>query len=172
MEIIHFLKPVDTEYPAGRYFNNNISYAKAVAGNIIKLSPTKNIALICRGTSGTILCGAIGMLLKLTEYNVIILISRKTSSHGHSMEGADIVEKDKYFTVVVDDFISTGNTINEIVAHLEAYTSLRTFDLLCVSNNLNKERIESWKCKKHTEKIYNTINKFNKVLCNAVFLNY
>lgn len=169
MKVIHFSESVDTEYPTGRYFNDNTSYAKEVARNIIKLSPTKNIALICRGTSGTILCGAIGMLLKLKEYNIIILISRKTSSHGHSMEGAYLVEENKYFTVVVDDFISTGNTINEIVRHLEGYTSLRTFDLLCISNNLDKQRIEDWKNTSHSEKIYKTINKFNKVLCNAIY---
>lgn len=111
-------------------------------------------ALICRGTSGTILAGAVGYILKKKQHDVNIIVSRKCeeSSHDYSMSGVEFLQStDRPFSVIVDDFIDTGNTIKAI---------LKDLDILCVDNCLSDKKVEEFPI------IYELLQRFNYVLCN------
>lgn len=166
MQLIHFKEDNDCTYPVGASFNRNRDYIVEVARNIHTIAgKERRIALICRGTSGTILAGAVGYILKKKQHNVSIIVSRKReeSTHDFNMSGVEFLQStDRPFSVVIDDFISTGNTIKAILKDIDSIITIPTLDMLCVDNYLNNEEIGANPIK------YEYLQRFNYVLCNKL----
>lgn len=164
MQLIHFKEDTDCTYPVGASFNKNRDYIVEVARNIHTIAGKgKRIALICRGTSGTILAGAVGYILKKKHHDVNIVVSRKCeeSSHDYTMSGVGFLQStNRPFSVIVDDFIDTGNTIKAILKDVDSNVTLPVLDMLCVDNCLSDKKVEELPI------IYELLQRFNYVLCN------
>lgn len=164
MQLIHFKEDTHCNYPVGASFNKNRDYIVEVACTIHTIAEKeRRIALICRGTSGTILAGAVGYILKKKQHDVNIIVSRKCeeSSHDYNMSSVEFFQStDKPFSVIVDDFIDTGNTIKTILKDIDSNVTLPILDMLCVDNYLSDKKI--------AEKpiIWEFLQRFNYVLCN------
>lgn len=152
-------------YPVGAYFHENLDYIKESANGIMKLYPSRfEIALVCRGTSGCILASGVGFILEEHGYRVTLIVSRKEneSHHSDNMYHASALKLDTII-VVIDDFISSGATIQKILEDLDASRSRRkTYDLLCISNAFNEPRII------HDTNLttIDAIARFDTILCN------
>ena len=164
MQLIHFKEDTDCTYPVGASFNRNRDYIVEVARTIHTIAgKERRISLICRGTSGTILAGAIGYILKKKQHDVNIIVSRKWEeiSHDYNMSGVGFLDtKNKPFSVVIDDFIHTGDTIKAILKDIDSNVTLPVLDMLCVDNYLSDEKIAE------NPIIYEFLQRFNYVLCN------
>lgn len=165
MQLIHFKEATDCTYPVGASFNRNEDYIVEVARTIHTIAgKDKCIALICRGTSGTILAGAVGYILKKKQHDVNIIISRKCeeSSHDYSMSGIGFLAPDsRSFSVVIDDFVDTGNTIKATLKDIDSNVTLPVLDMLCVDNYLNDEEVRA-------NPKYEFLQRFDYVLCNKL----
>ena len=139
MQLIHFKKGTDCAYPVGASFNKNRDYIVEVARTIHTIAGREgSVALICRGTSGAILAGAVGYILKKKQHDVRIIVSRKREedSHDYNMSGIEIFKStDRPFSVI---------------------------DMLCVDNCLSDEKVGDFPI------IYELLQRFNYVLCNKV----
>lgn len=165
MQLIHFKEDTDCVYPVGASFNRNRDYIVEVARTIHTIAgKDKRIALICRGTSGTILAGAVGYILKKRQHDVNIIVSRKCEedSHDYSMSGIEFLapSSSRPFSVVIDDFMDTGNTIKAILNDIDSNVTLPVLDMLCVDNYLSDKKVEEFPI------IYELLQRFNYVLCN------
>lgn len=164
MRLIHFKEYTDCVYPVGASFNRNRDYIVEVARTIHTIAgKDKRIALICRGTSGTILAGAVGYILKKKQHDVNIIVSRKCeeNSHDYSMSGIEFLAPgSRPFSVVIDDFMDTGNTVKAILKDIDSNVTLPVLDMLCVDNCLSDKKVEEFPI------IYELLQRFNYVLCN------
>ena len=164
MRLIHFKEDTDCVYPVGASFNRNGDYIVEVARTIHTMAgKDRRIALICRGTSGTILAGAVGYILKKRRHDVNIIVSRKCeeSSHDYSMSGIGFLAPDsRPFSVVIDDFMDTGDTVKAILKDIDSNVTLPVLDMLCVDNCLSDEKLAE------NPVIYGLLQRFNYVLCN------
>lgn len=165
MQLIHFKEGTDCAYPVGASFNRNRDYIVEVARTIHTIAGKERcISLICRGTSGTILAGAIGYILKEEQHDVNIIVSRKCeeSSHDYNMSGVWLLDtKNKPFSVVIDDFIQTGDTVKTILKDIDSNITTSTLCMLCVDNYLNDEKVK-------TNPKYEFLQRFDYVLCNKL----
>lgn len=134
------------EYPVGNYMSSVIDYALDAANRLYKLFKDDNIALIVRGTSGAIIGGILAEMLICTfGVQARIFISRKHNEdcHAESLEDIDTAlnydEVYPYRFVIVDDFISTGATLESIIKDVQNYIGcpLFIFDALIVHNKFN-----------------------------------
>lgn len=164
MQLIHFKENTNCAYPVGSSFNKNRDYIVEVARTIHTIAgKDKRIALICRGTSGTILAGAVGYILRKKQHGVNIIVSRKCeeSSHDYNMSGVEFLAPgSRPFSVVIDDFMETGNTIKAILKDIDSNVTLPVLDMLCVDNYLSDKKVEEFPI------IYEFLQRFNYVLCN------
>lgn len=89
MNFIYFEKVADVTYPIGGEFNDNFDYIREAARTLhTVVDKDEDIALVCRGTSGCIIAGAVGYILKKKGRKVTIVISRKSkNTHGGNMDG-------------------------------------------------------------------------------------
>lgn len=124
------------EYPVGTYISYNTPIIKNMASYIKKKFPEGTISLWCRGSSGAIIAGIISSNLKRKVYiRYISKDNEKRHDKNNYNYNTDI-------NIIVDDFICTGKTINEIINK----SGCKKFDLLIISGNLSKEFInqKSW----------------------------
>lgn len=133
------------KYPVGNNMSPVIDYALDAANTLHKLFKDDKIALIVRGTSGAIIGGIIAKIL-MCDFGVQtrIFISRKPDEdcHAGNLEDMDIAlnykETEPYRFVIVDDFISTGKTLQSIIRDVQNYIgSPFIFDALVVHNTFN-----------------------------------
>lgn len=78
-------------------------------------------AIIVQGKSGIALAFATLMLI---DFPIIVVRKRNESTHGSPIEGTEGVDVQRY--LILDDFISSGNTVRRIVEQLREnsiYTS-------------------------------------------------
>ena len=133
------------KYPVGNNMSPVIDYALDAANTLYKLFKGDNIALIVRGTSGAIIGSIIATHLMCTfGVQTKIFISRKPNEdcHAGNLEDMDIAlnhkETEPYRFVIVDDFISTGKTLQGIIRDVQNYIGGPfIFDALVVYNTFN-----------------------------------
>lgn len=133
------------KYPVGNNMSPVIDYALDAANTLHKLFKDDNIALIVRGTSGAIIGGIIAnYLISTFGVQTRIFINRKPNEdcHAGNLEDMDIVlnhkETEPYRFVIVDDFISTGKTLQSIIEDVQNYIGYPfIFDALVVHNTFN-----------------------------------
>lgn len=165
MRYAYFKEEANTYYPTGRYFDRNASYITAVADMLCKEfpSPDSTIYLVVRGTSGCILAGGVSYILKRRHREVCIVVSRKSQqTHGYNMDGIGRYDSEKDILVVLDDFISSGDTIKRIVKDIQdSLSSPYHLNALCVSTPLG-EGMHYY----NTQEINKIIEMFDVVICN------
>ena len=166
MNMVFFAQKTSVEYPVGGSFNQNTEYIKACAESIKQTFPNRDIALICRGTSGTIIAGGVGLLLKDSGVNVTIVVSRKSNENSHEygrLTGMSTAIREKYALVVIDDFMINGDTIREILWDIDHkygdFEETKILDALCIANfipvNCDIDR-----------GLLDNLKRFNHIICN------
>ena len=166
MNFIHFEKTANCSYPIGGEFNDNFDYIREAARTLhTVVDKDEDIALVCRGTSGCIIAGAVGYILKKKGRKVTIVISRKSkNTHGGNMDGYYKILKGAV-PVVIDDFVSSGNTINEILIDLDKCVNKKTYPFLCIANFWSMNKLEA--NRKRPDNIsYDVANRFETIICN------
>ena len=68
-----------------------------------------------------------------------------------------------YFDIVVDDFICSGETIENILNDLKKETGRNSFDMLCISNYYKSDLKSDINI---NEKILSLFDRFDYVCCN------
>lgn len=166
MNFIYFEKVVDTTYPIGREFDDNFDYIREAAKTLHNIiDEGKGIALVCRGTSGCIIAGAVGYILKKKGRKVTIVISRKSkNTHGDNMDGYYRILRG-VVPVVIDDFVSRGDTIHEILKDLDDLIKWDYYPFLCVANYWDIERLKINR-EKPNNISYDIASRFETIICN------
>lgn len=120
-KIITELKAYDTykyrtpDYPCYRYPNTVTELVAAIVDVCKKEFQGKTIGLICRGSSGLYLATMCSM--QIENSSVIYVRKEHESSHGNFVENF-YDDRDVY--IIVDDFVASGKTINEIISRLKS----------------------------------------------------
>lgn len=159
MNLKYYSEPISCIYPTSFFFTCNQKYIRNVAKLIIETIPLeyKRLVLAGRGTSGCILCGAVGELLAQEGICSSIFISRKSESHHDTSDMPPLFLSCPI--VVIDDFIETGQTVKAILEDLKSLCAcIEHVDMLCVSNC--GYRLEGLT---HLQPI---LEKFNYIGCN------
>lgn len=100
-------------YPFGSS-SNDIKACRIIANKILELLKQDNISLvtpidvICRGSSGAIMAAIV--VNTIYDYNCRIVHIKK---HGESSHAVNCIKSDS-LKIIVDDFISTGETFRNI----------------------------------------------------------
>ena len=97
------------------------------------------------------------------DREVYIVVSRKSQqTHGYNMDGIGRYDSEKDILVVLDDFISSGDTIKRIVKDIQdSLSSPYHLNALCVSTPLG-EGMHYY----NTQEINRIIEMFDVVICN------
>lgn len=168
MKFSYFDKEMDIKYPTGLGFVDNLGeYIKAIAKKIHCIYPNDTIILVIRGHSGSIIAGGVATILTL-EYNikVNIIVVRKNheNSHedwSHSNHYINLLSNINNKIIVLDDFISDGDTIEYILNYLDtSIENPRSYNMLCVGNHYSKITAKT------NFRLYNEIlSRFDIVSC-------
>ena len=174
-KFIHFGHFIDVRYPFGvRWEHSYIQQSAKVIFNTYKedIEEGTSITFVARGTSGAMIAGA--MLNELHNISpttkTYILIVRKdsdTSAHCSSLRGIDKVGTTRF--IVVDDFISSGETIRAIIQDLDrqlgvSYHPSNKYDMLCVSNFIDAKALKKNSCDDY-RKWKGICSRFEYVVC-------
>lgn len=101
VNFIHFEKTANCSYPIGGEFNDNFDYIREAARTLhTVVDKDEDIALVCRGTSGCIIAGAVGYILKKKGGNTVGEILKDLD---------DFIKWDTY------PFLCTANFLDESV---------------------------------------------------------
>lgn len=132
-----------TGYPVGAdmegVMNTVNQMYKILIEHIGKENKKHHWTLVCRGSSGAILAGAVGCLLKSDKISCEILHIKKPGEQSHQ-ESATFQPKSKI--IIIDDFIVSGNTVNSI--HRELVEIGRPFevDILIVGETFSARYLD------------------------------
>lgn len=174
-KFVHLDKFVPVTYPFGINWKHElIAKSTKALYDIYKeeISEGTTIAFIARGTSGAMIAGA--MMNELHHIDSFarscVIIVRKesdTSAHCSSLKGIEDLNNARL--VVVDDFISSGDTILSILEELDKYYEIipspkEKYDMLCVSNHIDARSLKKkYKCDWDMWKA--VCSRFNIVVC-------
>ena len=172
-KFIHLDHFIDIKYPFGVHWKHSyIQQGAEAIFNTYKedIEEGMSITFVARGTSGAMIAGA--MLNELHNINpttkTYILIVRKkedVSAHCYSLKGIDEVGTTRF--IVVDDFISSGETIKAIIQELDEYFVIHhtiKYDMLCVSNFLDAKALKKNSCDNYM-KWKEICSRFKYVVC-------
>lgn len=128
-------------YPVGRSVQLSIRRGKIMAGVLKKNFPRLSMRLICAGSSGAILSTVIAT--ELGDLVLEIIHIKKDGEYSHDMGygiqscplGEDVVN------IIVDDFISSGRTINRIYEKFISNNSKTEVDGLIVNGSVSKNTL-------------------------------
>lgn len=163
MELIYFKSECGVIYPVGdEYSDTTYYYVREIARIINKTFPEGNIILVVRGTSGTILAGGVAYLLSRKGRNVTITISRKFGEVSHSHSLANLYSDIEGKFIVLDDFISSGETVDYIIKDLRRQRPCLQLDMLCVSNHWD------YSDSNKNIRVQNLLQNFKYVCCNKL----
>jgi hypothetical protein len=127
----------DLAYPVGEGIHYNKPIIKQMIEAFSKLEELKNVELnlICRGSSGAIIATMFSLFLP----NITKIVHIKKD--GEDSHDSCVWLKPSAKNIIVDDFISQGNTLNAIYDKLiKVYDDTIIIDCVCVTgrNKLNK----------------------------------
>lgn len=175
-KFIHLDHFIVVNYPFGVYWKHSYIQQSAEAiFNTYKedIEEGTSITFVARGTSGAMIAGA--MLNELHNIDpttkTYILIVRKEedeSAHCSSLRGIGNIGTTKF--IVVDDFISSGETIKAIIQKLDMYfdnvmySPINKYDMLCVSNFIDAKALKKNSCDDY-RKWKGICSRFEYVVC-------
>lgn len=140
MKILKLNHSSDIPYPVGRAMSITKEIVSEMASNLRKIYPNKSepLMFLVRGSSGAILAGIITSIM--SEYENIEIIHIK--KHGESSHYGNYYRFDKkYKSIILDDFIESGETVNSIYNSVNEDNKNLTIDTLCVSGSVFIEKL-------------------------------
>ena len=167
-KFLKFNVPIDICYPVGNDPKGIHRYCLCATQKIVKrfrLSKSREMFLVVRGSSGTILAGGIlqTMAIYYPDIPCKISVSRKSKAHSSSL--SNYYDYGDSFTVVIDDFMETGNTILSILNDLDSesnYCNIK-YDLLVITKSY--ERIKH-PFEKRALAFNYILTRFNQIIVN------
>ena len=140
MEILKLTHSSDIPYPVGRAMSITKEIVSEMAYNLRKIYPNKSepLMFLVRGSSGAILAGIITSIMSEYE-NIEIMHIKKHGESSHS--GNYYIFHKPCKTIILDDFIASGETVNSIYNSVNDYNGNITIDTLCVSGSVFIERL-------------------------------
>ena len=84
-------------------------WAAAAIGKM--MAETGATSVVVHGNSG-VSCGFAALMLSDLDFNIVLLRKDNDNSHGAPIEGPDDHHLGRY--LILDDFVSSGNTMNRI----------------------------------------------------------
>lgn len=113
-------------YPVGEDMGSAFEFAKAAALKLQPIIASKNLRklnIICRGSSGAILAALLSsQLVNVINCQIIHIKKPGESSHSLTVPSFSWVEA---VNVIIDDFISSGETIRAIYEAVHNSTGVR-----------------------------------------------
>ena len=140
MKILKLTHPLDIPYPVGRAMSITKEIVSEMALLLKEIYPNKSepLMFLVRGSSGAILSGIITSMM--SEYDNIEIMHIK--KHGESSHSGNYYRFDKkYKTIILDDFIESGETVNSIYNSVTEDNKNLTIDTLCVSGSVFTARL-------------------------------
>lgn len=153
-KFIHLDHFISVEYPFGVHWKHSYIQQSAEAiFNTYKedIEEGTSITFVVRGTSGA----------------MIVRKEEDTSAHCSSLRGIDEVGTTRF--IVVDDFISSGDTIRAIIHDLDGYFEViphptNKYDMLCASNFIDAKALKKNPCDDY-RKWKGICSRFEYVIC-------
>jgi adenine/guanine phosphoribosyltransferase-like PRPP-binding protein len=123
------------DYPVGKYIVSNLPIIKDYATKLEELLKKEEFKdrdriIFCRGSSGAIIAGIIASIIEITE----IIHIKKAGEKSHSDN--NFIVDDNDIVIIVDDFVTTGNTLKSIYNTIEnCKTEEKEIDILILNNS-------------------------------------
>lgn len=142
MIVLPIIDKGEMAYPVGAHIKRNMDTINDMADCIYlvmaehyELKDITNIVLFCRGSSGAIIAGIVSTKLAelCPDQYITIWHIKKEGEGSHANKFIDNAYFYKSITIIVDDFIATGNTIKSILENIHTREPNRIIDILCVS---------------------------------------
>jgi len=124
-----------TKYPVGRFIQQNMYIILDMIAKLKTVNTKDDLILWCRGSSGSIMSGVIASHFP----NAKISHVKKDGESSHSSD-VDIYIEKSHINVIVDDFISSGNTVNTVAQMMKRNNY--TVHGLCVSSSVYMRKLE------------------------------
>lgn len=127
-------------YPVGANITKNIPIINSmvVALNSV-LSPTSEVKLVCTGSSGAIISAIISTKIPCQIFHI-----KKDGELSHS--NTTVYGLIGTETWLIDDFVSSGNTIRRMLKKVrESYDKSDVPLGVCVSGSIDIDRVKEWK---------------------------
>lgn len=140
MKILKLNHSSDIPYPVGRAMSITKEIVSEMSLKLKELYPNKSepLMFLVRGSSGAILAGIITS--KMSKYENIEIMHIK--KHGESSHSGNYYRFDKkYKSIILDDFIESGETVNSIYNSVNEDNKNITIDTLCVSGSVFIEKL-------------------------------
>lgn len=134
------MKLNDGGYSSGQYTPTRL---REMAANIAERLPTimeetGANAVVVSGKSGVSLAFATSILI---DFPIVVVRKRGENSHGNMIEGETGRIMTRY--LILDDFISSGDTVGRIVTLINEYADVRTeMPPACVGCVMHKQSAE------------------------------
>lgn len=140
MKILKLTHSSDIPYPVGKSMSITKEIVSEMASKLRKIYPNKSEPLIflVRGSSGAILAGIITSIMSEYE-NIEIMHIKKSGESSHYGNYYRFHKPCK--TIILDDFIESGETVNSIYNSVIEDNKNLTIDTLCVSGFVNPNRL-------------------------------
>ncbi|MCK9429941.1 MAG: phosphoribosyltransferase [Candidatus Omnitrophica bacterium] len=147
--ITHKLIEGETKYPIGNHIVYNLPVINSMANGILGIkniyfADKDGLILICRGSSGSIIAGIVANKLFFEIDNITIIHIKKEDEVAHNDGDLHYGIIKNQLIVVIDDFISTGNTIWKIIEKTNIFILPNKYDILCVSGNGATSSLEDY----------------------------
>lgn len=161
------------QYPFGFFWNQ--IYIDNTAKTINKIAvndKVQTLIFIARGTSGAMIAG--GVISSLSFINpdmrtfLIISNDPEIPSHKETLEGLQFLYSHKI--VIIDDFITTGETMRRILKDLKNYSTLHIpslpekYYMLCIGNTGAEDAIKKKNNSRYKE-WREILSNFEYVIC-------
>lgn len=184
MEFYNLPKELEINYPTGPSIYGAYKLSIEYANAICNYFPNIPIFILVRGSSGAMLAALTASVLIRRRKRVHIFYSRKgdkESCHSSTLDQFDVYynnSKDNPAIIIIDDFIVSGNTLENILIDLYNIVEKETItiDMLCISNYWNEEHFEkvlqnidihsSSGSLERIENIYNMLKDIRVIVCN------
>lgn len=140
-------------YPVGARMTQTMEKVKDMADKLKKIFPADSLPLngngknnkplltFCvRGSSGAILAGLITPFL--SDYEVSINYVKKFNEKTHGSGSVKMFLPDGYPWIIIDDFIESGETVNNIYAAMQVSRSDAKVDCLIVSGEVHQPDLD------------------------------
>ena len=125
-------------YPVGRDMHGTIVIVQEMCDKLIMLyEDAALIQLVVRGSSGAIIGGLVASILNHRKIVTITHIKKEGES-SHFSGIYDLIST--FPIVIIDDLISSGNTVNEIYKALNDRGYFNV-DTLCISGGIELPRL-------------------------------
>lgn len=112
----------ELRYPVGRNLAQNFERIQTMAESLMEQLThhelKRRINFVCRGSSGAICAALVSQVLASKDVSITVSHVKKEGESSH----ASAINLEKYDVIVfIDDFISSGSTMNQMLRGAKAY---------------------------------------------------